>query len=251
MLLRISLVVAILAGLAALYFSHFKVTEKINTLTTDLGTAQAAQKTAEDGQRTAKADAKKSKEELTKANQELDDTKSELATTKSSLTVQLGRANELAEKLDAVTKTRNEAQQTLAQYEAANVKPHELKELRERLVKTTTERDTFTAENKIILREVARLKSALSRYEGPTVEVELPLGLRGRVVAVDPKYDFVVLDIGSTQGVLEYGKMLVSRDGKYVAKVRITKVEPNRSIANVLPDDKQTEVMEGDFVIIQ
>jgi hypothetical protein len=34
-----------------------------------------------------------------------------------------------------------------------------------------------------------------------------------------------------------------------VAKVRVTKVEPNRSIANIMPDWKQAEVMEGDQVV--
>ena len=43
--------------------------------------------------------------------------------------------------------------------------------------------------------------------------------------------------------------MLVSRDGKLVAKIRVTTVEPGRSVANVLPEWKQAEVMEGDVVL--
>jgi hypothetical protein len=44
--------------------------------------------------------------------------------------------------------------------------------------------------------------------------------------------------------------MLINRDGQLVGKVKITAVEPNRSIANVLPEWKQegNEVMEGDQV---
>src|SRR3546814_1545556 len=61
-----------------------------------------------------------------------------------------------------------------------------------------------------------------------------------------PKYDFVVLDIGENQGVLERAQMLVNRDGKLIGKIQITQVEPNRSIANVLQDWKQEEIMEGD-----
>ena len=68
-------------------------------------------------------------------------------------------------------------------------------------------------------------------------------------MAVDPKYDFVILNIGREQGVLENAKMLVNRDGKLVGRVQITNVEPNRSVANILQEWKQDELMEGDQVI--
>jgi cell shape-determining protein MreC len=66
---------------------------------------------------------------------------------------------------------------------------------------------------------------------------------------VDPKYDFVILDIGAKEGVLPNAKMMVNRDGKLIGKVKITSVEPNRSIANVMPEWKQDEIMEGDQVL--
>ena len=43
--------------------------------------------------------------------------------------------------------------------------------------------------------------------------------------------------------------MLVSRDGKLVAKVRIKQVEPDRCIANVIPGWKITDVVEGDYAV--
>jgi hypothetical protein len=51
--------------------------------------------------------------------------------------------------------------------------------------------------------------------------VLLPTGLRGKILAVDPKYDFVVLNIGEDQGAKERGVMMVDRDGKLLGKVRI------------------------------
>jgi hypothetical protein len=59
----------------------------------------------------------------------------------------------------------------------------------------------------------------------------------------------VVLDIGEEQGVLENGEMLVNRNGRLVAKVKIKTVERSRSIANVLPGWKLGDVMEGDEVL--
>jgi len=61
MLLKISLVLAILVGAATLFFTG-SVKQKIDDQTARANTAEAAQKTAEDGQRTAKAEAKKNKE---------------------------------------------------------------------------------------------------------------------------------------------------------------------------------------------
>ena len=93
------------------------------------------------------------------------------------------------------------------------------------------------------------MRTELDRYLEPNSIPDLPPGLKGKVVAVDPKWNFVVLDIGERQGVLENAEMLVNRNGKLVAKVRITSVHPNSSVANILPAWAQADVMEGDQVI--
>jgi hypothetical protein len=72
--------------------------------------------------------------------------------------------------------------------------------------------------------------------------------LRGRILVVDPKWDFVVLNIGENQGVLPEGELLVSREGKLVAKIIVRSVEGNRCIANIMPGWKLGEVIEGDEV---
>jgi hypothetical protein len=58
----------------------------------------------------------------------------------------------------------------------------------------------------------------------------------------------VVLNIGQDQGVLNNGELLVSRDGKLVAKVVVRSLEKDRSIANIIPGWKLGEVIEGDEV---
>jgi hypothetical protein len=90
-------------------------------------------------------------------------------------------------------------------------------------------------------------KSArLAMYEEPDHSVKLPPGLKGKVINVDPKWDFVVLNIGGDQEAVEGGEMLVSRGGKLVAKVIIRRVEKNYSIANIVPGWKLGELIEGD-----
>jgi dihydropteroate synthase len=117
------------------------------------------------------------------------------------------------------------------------------------LAATIKEKDAYTAENKVILRKNTELVNKIDALIGVQTEVVLPAGLKGKVTAVDPRYDFVVLNIGANQGVLERGKMLVSRAGKLIGKVQIVSVEPDRCIANMLPAYKAGDVTEGDEVL--
>ena len=73
--------------------------------------------------------------------------------------------------------------------------------------------------------------------------------MKGQIIVSDPKWNFVVLDVGEDQGVLQDGELLVNRNGQLVAKVKVTSVQKDRCIANVLPGWKISEVLEGDQVI--
>jgi cell shape-determining protein MreC len=248
MLLRISLVIAIVAGVATLYFSHFPVQEKITTVTTERDTALNAQRTAEEQQRKAERERRQAREELEKTNKELEERTATLEATANRLAEQEKRANQVSEDLTRVTGERNEAQTELAMWRQLNVTPDQIRSFKEQLARTNEERDRFADENEILARKNEELLVKLSRYEGPEKEPKMR-PVVGKVLAVDPRYDFVVLDVGGNQGVVEDGRLLVNRDGKLVAKLRVTKVEPNRSIANIMPDWKQAEVLEGDQVI--
>ncbi len=97
-------------------------------------------------------------------------------------------------------------------------------------------------------RTVSRLTAQINELIGTNYVVTLRADLKGKIVAVDPKWDFVVLNIGGDQGVLPDGEMLVSRDGKLVAKVIVRSVQKDRSIANVVPGWQLGDVIEGDEV---
>jgi Skp family chaperone for outer membrane proteins len=250
MLLRLSLIIAILAGLAALYFTHVQVSDRITNLTTELDTAKTNADKARQDESKAKTEAKKAKEDFDKAAKDLSDKTAALNDATGRLTEQEARASKASEEATTLRGQLNETQQKLNAFIATEVPVEQIRGLRDRIEKVGVERDTYIAENKVLLRNINQLQSELSRYVGTKeVDIKLPAGLKGKVVAVDPKYNFVVLDIGGNQGVLENGKLLVNRDGKLIAKVRIAKVEPNRSIANVMPEWEQAEVLEGDQVL--
>jgi hypothetical protein len=99
-----------------------------------------------------------------------------------------------------------------------------------------------------LLRTIGRLTNELAKYTDPNNDIKLRADLRGKIVVVDPKWQFVVLDVGEDQGVIQDGELLVSRDGKLVAKVIVRTVEKDRSIANLIPGWTFGPVVEGDAV---
>jgi hypothetical protein len=81
------------------------------------------------------------------------------------------------------------------------------------------------------------------------VPISLPPNLVGKVLQVDPKWEFVVINVGSDQGVLARAEMLVNRGGRLVTKVKIRRVEKDHCIGDIMPGWTLTEVNEGDQVI--
>ena len=55
--------------------------------------------------------------------------------------------------------------------------------------------------------------------------------------------------LAKTRGVAPRGELMVDHNGKFIAKVRVSSVDKDRSIANIMPGWTQGEVMEGDVVI--
>ena len=248
MLLKISLVLAILVGAATIFFTG-NVKTKIDELNTNLTAAQTAQQSAEEAQRKAQDDAKKSKAAFDTASKELNTATNMLRDLSAELAVQQRRADTASSNLVTVTEERNIARQELNQWTAFGLSPTQVRDALESNRKLTAERAAMQSDVKTFSRKVTELTARLRRYEGEPSEPPLPAGTKGKVVAVDPKYDFVVLDIGSNQGLVQDASKLVNRDGRLVARVKITRVEPNRAIANIMPEWKQDDVLEGDQVV--
>jgi hypothetical protein len=248
MLLRISLIIAILAGLGAGGLAYYEVSNQIPALKTqrdsehDLKVEKINQLTA-----TNKV-LKITLATLKDTQQELADTKGERDKAVARADAQSKRADDLSQKLAAATQQKEDAENALAAYQATNLKPEEIIRLNKQLIDANKQIAAISAEKGVIARHSAALQAKLDEILGPNKDVLLPADLKGKVVVVDPKWDFVVLNIGDTQGVLEDGELLISRDGKLVAKVVVRSVQKDRCIANVVPGWKLGELFEGDDV---
>jgi len=248
MLLRISLIVAILAGLGAGVVSYLEVSDKIPALTKQRDSEHT-------GKVTALADLSKTKTELAKTKSDLAQTQQDLADTKSDrdkavarAETQSKRADELADKLAKATQERDDIQTQLTAYKATDLTPEQVAKLSKTLKDTELQIAAITEEKAVILRKLAATKAELAKFIGPDTDIKLRADLKGKIIVVDPKWDFVVLDIGEDQGAIQDGELLVSRDGKLVAKVVLRSVQKDRSVANILPGWKLGELIEGDLV---
>lgn len=248
MLIKICLAVAIAAGLFAAGLSFVKVKEKITTIMAERDQERTEKETAQAELRETKTKLDSTTKDLTKTKEELTTTKDNLEKETAKATAQERRANGLAEDLNKTKLERDDAQAEIAAWKALGIPVNQIKVLIADLKSAQEEREVLVAEKKILQRANAVLQSRLDEILIVDYKVPLPPGLSGRVLTVDPKWEFVVLDVGEKQGVLENGELLVNRSGRLVAKVKIRSVQADRCIANVLPGWKLGEVMEGDLV---
>jgi capsular polysaccharide biosynthesis protein len=249
MLIRISLIVAIVAGLAIATLNFTLVRQKVTTLQTNLAEETRQHLKFQDLFTKTDRDLKKTTAELKQTKATLEATSRERDDAVKKADEQTKLADRLQKELDTTVADRNTARDKLAAYEAIGLTPREVTTLREDLKAAQKTLAGAQAESRVLAQNNETLKNQLDRFLHPEKHVTLPASLTGKVLVVDPKYNFVLLDIGENQRAKEYGEMLVNRNGKLVAKVIIRSMQKDRSIANIMPGWEIGQVMEGDQAI--
>ena len=249
MLMRISLIVAIIAALAVGGLNFVKVKEKITTIQNQRETEKAAKEDALQKLKKTTADLKATTEKLTLTEKTLAATTLERDKAVKDLDVVTKRADKLNEDLAKIRKERDVAQQDLAAYVATGLTPPQILAFDKQIKALNKQLDALKDENKVIGEKASDLQAKLDRYEHPDKPVLLPAQLIGKVLVTDPKWNFVVLSVGREQGVKQDGELLVNRNGKLVAKIIVRSLQKDRSIANVMPGWQLGEILEGDVVI--
>lgn len=250
MLQRIFLIIAILAGVGVIVVSQTKLKDHINGI-------RGTRDTYEKNWHTQEARAKKAETTLAATAAELATTSNNLVTANANLatanadlaTAKSDRDKALAD-LEKAKDAAKSCEQEVAQWRNLGIKPEQVKAMVAELEERKKEIAVKETENKILERKYKKAQTELDKIlGGEDYVVKLPAGLTGRILVVDPKWEFVVLNIGENQGVLKDGIMMVHRDSKLVGKVKISSVTPDRSVANILPGWRLDEVHEGDQVL--
>jgi hypothetical protein len=249
MLIRISLIVAIIAGLAVGALNFVYVKEKITTLQGELKKESDAHKEFQGKYNVAQKDLTKTTADLKQTKAELEATVAAKEKADADLVAQTKRVDKLTEDLNKTRQEREDAQQQLAAFKVLGLSPQQIAGMDKAYKAIQDNLAVAETENRVLLQRAKKLETELAVYRDPNFFVTLPASLKGKVLTADPKWNFVVLNVGEDQGVLERGELLVNRNGKLVAKVVVRTVQKDRCIANVLPGWELGEVMEGDLVI--
>jgi hypothetical protein len=248
MLLRIALILAILAGLGAGGVAYYEYSTQIPQLSKQRDDEKDAKNT-EIGLYNGKVnELKKTVADLNQTKQDLSDTKTELTKSEARADAQQKRADDLSTKLAKTTSDLQDANNDLAAYKASGLSADEVVKLDKNFKDAQREIAVINGEKLLIQRQYQTTKAKLDNIMGVSPDIMLRADMKGTILVVDPKWDFVVLSVGADQGAVQDGEMLVSRDGKLVAKVVIRSVQKDRCIANIIPGWKLGEVIEGDVV---
>ena len=248
-MLRISLIIAIIAGLAVGVLNFVMVKEKIETVEKHRAAEQAVKETTQKELASTKKDLEKTVADLKQTKDTLASTEAQRDKAQAEVAALTKKTADLTDKLAKATEERNTAQGELAAYKATGLSPTQVLNFDKNIKQLQLAVEVATEEKTLLTRKLAKVQYELDKFTKAEVPPPvLPPNLRGKVLASDPKWDFVVLDIGADQEVLADGELLVNRNGKLVAKVKVRSVEKNRCIANIMPGWSLGEVLEGDQV---
>jgi len=254
-LLGISILLTLLTGVLG-----YMTKGKVESLQGSLKDAKQTASTASAKAAKAEGDLKRAQDELTLATTRATESEKETARLKGEvddLTKKINEANKVVEEktkalAEIVDKMKTPGTELIDPGQLAN----QVKEMSAQLQKAQTElaeanqvRMTLEEQKRTAEDKVAAAEQKVKEYQGPIIRA----GLTGKVLAYNPGWNFVVLNIGDRAGVKANTQMLVTRNGARIATVRVTSVEPATAIADVVPGTlaRGQTVQPGDSVVYE
>lgn len=183
--------------------------------------------------------------DLAKAKSELDDSQKKLAESNTVLEAKTKELAAIQVVIDELTKGKPPAElgKQVEQFKL------DLQKAQTELLEARQVADTLNERNRVQEEQLATKTREVDAYRNVTVRQ----GLSGRILAYNPGWNFVVLSIGDKAGLKSGVQMIVTRGNSMIGKVRVTSVEPNTAIADVLPGTmaRGQSVQAGDGVIYE
>ncbi|MDR0533846.1 MAG: hypothetical protein LBH01_07825 [Verrucomicrobiales bacterium] len=196
---------------------------------------------------------------------ELNTTKTDLGTTKEKLAQSDSQVQKLTTDYTAAKKDLDEKSAALTKATAdLQTTATELKDLKDKLggrsiddmikdLNDATEKaKVVSAEKKIVDDALAKANAEIEKYK----ELDefrgtksAPMDLTGRVVAINKTWNFVVLDVGKDNKLVENVELTVYRGNQMIGKIRTVSVDAKAAIADVIPDLTPSEIQVGDKVL--
>lgn len=220
-----------------------KTTRDLNQTRTTLAKTKAELETTKKELDATKQQLDEKTADLAKTKTELDDTQKKLTEANAAVEENAKKIADLTEKLSKIPSAPGEdigkkIEQMTADLAKAQTELAEAKQVQE----------TMSARVKEKEESLVTSQNTVRAYQNGFVKN----GLSGRVLAFNPGWNFVVLSIGDKAGLKPGVNMVVSRGNSMIAKVKVTSVEPNSAIADVVPGTMRGGKVEaGDTVIYE
>ena len=205
--------------------------EKWNTTQSDLSSTQNKLKSTEENLTEQKAKNQELSLQADKLSKDLETTKTDLESTNSKLKVS-------SEKLQAYEDgLKGKKPEELFQ---------ELTDLSEKIKVAESETKLLSSAKE---KSDAELKKLRDQIEMTKPGGNKSITLSGRILAVNPTWNFVILDLGKNDQVVEDLKMVVYRGDKKIGNIKTATVDAQTSVADILPGTSATAIEVGDQVV--
>ncbi len=246
---KIFLGIALIGTIASGIFGYMINTEKMdyiekyNTTSATLESTKNTLKKTEQDLTAAQAQVKDLEGKLTAATGKGESLESALKESKAKVADLEGKLSEANQKATAESAKLKEIEGALA-----GSTPQQLKDT---IKKSQADVDRLTGEKKKLeddlsaqKAEVARLLDLRKRAETG----EMPPGINGKILTVNKSWNFVVLNVGDKDGVVENGILVVYRGKEFVGKVKVVSTDAHSAVADIIPEMSKMPVQVGDEV---
>ncbi len=216
----------------------------------DLAQSQVAKAASDKAAAAAKKEALDAQQAATDANTKLTDTTKKVDDLTTQLATVQKSADDAKGALKQATDSAKEANDNLAKITAAldGKTPEQYKA---DVAKAQADAAAAQSEQKILQdqlqasqSQIADLKDAINRKSTGN----MPPGISGKVTFVNRTWNFVVLNVGLSNGVVPNGELIVYHGRDFLGKVKVTSAEANSCVADILPESKG-DIQVGDLVL--
>jgi predicted RNase H-like nuclease (RuvC/YqgF family) len=231
-------------------------TSKIKTLRSTVTDAIAARDRAEQRRAAREKDIKGRETAIATEKAKIAESESRVASAEADLVKLQTEKADLQAKLQANETEVANLQKQIDETKPASANPGAAStvELQAQLDDARRQLDSAEREKGLLAEKMQSVETRSSQLEEEKKRravVAGKIGVRGTVLAVNQAYNFVVLNLGSRQGVEPNSEMLVLRDGSFIGKIRISSVEPSTAIGDIVTSTlaRGVQVQPGDVVI--
>lgn len=248
---KILAILAILIGIGSFVVGHIEVQKRIDTIIEEREANLAKWQQETSAKRQVQTELANTQQTLSSTQAELAQTQSDLSNTRQQLSQKTSEASDLNQRLSRANREIADLKQEYSDFLALNKKTAEIRKALKDLVDTTKERDGLIAENKQFTLQINKLNNRITSLTKDLTVPVLGHKVEGQVTAVDPKYQYVIIDLGDEDGLKVNTELMVNRNGELMGKLKVTRVETKYSVANIMQSwlAEGKAMIEGDAVL--